>query len=63
MLKTGMEAEEDCNVFNYGPPRTQEEVKLKESKIVSGPGGELEQTFFSQGITKLNLSKKIPWMR
>ena len=39
IIKTGMEVEEDCIVFNHGSPRTQEEVKPKDRrKIFVLPG-------------------------
>ena len=45
MLKTGMEVEKYCTVFNYEPPRTQEEEKPKYMTILAGPGVNPEPTF------------------
>ena len=38
MMKIGLEVDQDYNVFNYGPPRLQKDLKTQVRTIVYQPG-------------------------
>ena len=62
MLKTGMEVEEDCTIFNYGQPRSKIKVKSKDRTIVAGPEVNPEPKSPPQGKMKGELGTKPPRM-
>ena len=62
MLKTGMEVAQDYNIFSYGLPIPQKELKPQDREIVARPGMKPEPFFFSQGTANRNLERKPPQM-
>ena len=60
MLKIVMEVAQYYNVFNYGPPRPQKDLKSQDRKIVAGPGMKPETKFVLPGNIKEKFGKENP---
>ena len=60
MLKTGMEVAQYYNVFNFVPPRPQNNVNSQDRNIVAGTGLNLAPKCFLPVSSKQKVGKETP---